>query len=1505
MRSLIKKIWTLIVSAQVVVVFFAFALMVVTSYFLISRIEHENLRKRVKEAISLTEANIKAELLEPETILAGIAETIRTMILRGDDAEMVLEYIKQINNYMQSNEKNRLIGINGFYGFFDVYGEIFITGEKTWIPPQGYLTQNRPWYIAAVDADGDIGVTQPYINLASEEVTITFARRIFNENNRPLGIVCLNIYIDRIRQRAIYTQFTEDGYGFLLSEDLVFLAHPEPLMLGIALRDLKTVIAAYDLELRQKGRLTERITTDYQGVKSIVFIEKLYNGWYMGLIMPRNQYYQSTRNLAMILITLGTILAAVLTAILLRISAARKMAEERLRVIFDATPLGVYIHKKDFCFIDCNESVINLFGLSGKQEYFDKFYQLIPEYQPDGSLSGGKMKEYIDKAFSEGYCRFEWIHQKLDGTPIPCDITAVRVNFNSDLAFAVYLRDLRELNQMMDEIQQRENLLNTVNSVANVLLSVNDEQSFEAALLRSFSIIGNYLDVDRIQIWRNMEIDGELNFVHRYEWLSEYGNDCVPIPIGMHFQYRSMPEWESLFLRGGYINAPVSRLSETEQVFLSPYEMKSIVIIPIFLERQPTADRIVLTSRKNFFWGLFSIDDCRRERNFSDEEIRILTSVGLMMSSAVNRNLHIAKLHEAEERIQVIFDATPLCVSIWDRNCNITDCNQETLKLFEVTSKKEYCQRFFEFSPEHQPDGIPSKKKINGLVKKAFNGNYCRFEWIHKKLNGEPVPCDITLVRVEYKDDFIVAGFARDLRELRTTIAQMNESKQSLSILENILNGIDALIYVTVPDTGEILFLNDRLIKHFNIESEYAGRFCYKVFMNKDEKCDFCPCFRLDKEPDNTIIWETHNPVTGRIYRCMDRYIEWYNGKIVHIQHAVDMTELITAKEMAEQSSRFKSQFLSRMSHEVRTPMNAILGITEILLQKKTLSADIQEALDNINNSGYLLLGIINDILDLSKIEAGKLELAPSIYDVPSLINDTVHLNVMLYDSKQIVFSLHVDENIPLTLFGDELRIKQILNNLISNAFKYTDEGEVSMSVTAEYPMLEDTSQVTLVIRVSDTGQGMTAEQVDRLFDEFTRFNTQTNSAVEGVGLGMNITRHLIRLMGGEIDIKSAPGRGSVFTVRLPQEITGAGVLGREMTENLKQFSVGNMPHIKKSPQIIREFMPYGRVLIVDDVETNLYVARGLISSYGISLETAISGYETIEKIKNGAIFDIIFLDHFMPKMDGIETAKIIRELGYTRPIIALTANALTGQEEMFLENGFDGFISKPIDIRQLNALLNSLIRDKYPTEVVEAARLQVVSRKKQTTGEERASDPELKAIFTREAEKAYTGIKEILSHSFRRSDDFRQYILNIHSMKSALANIGETGLSAAALELEQAGRDNNLAVMVSKTPDFLEWLHEVIEKTKPKDDDTDREESDNDLAYLVEKIPAIQKACEEYDEKTANSILAELGQKKWAHSVKELIDAVAMHLLHSDFDKAANLAKDFISLLRLENQEL
>jgi len=1213
----------------------------------------------------------------------------------------------------------------------------------------------------------------------------------------------------------------------------------------------------------------------------------LFTGVKMSIVENINSQKSDSRALYMLLIKIGFLLmgtsfAVTLIFILLKITMDKKIAEESLRTIFDTMPLGAHIHSKNMDFFDCNESSVKLFELSNKKELIEKFYQLSPLYQPDGKLSNEKMQEVINKAYVDGYNRFEWMHQKLDGEPIPCEITLVRTRHDKSFIVTAYIRDLRESKQMLKEIRQHEKLLNTLNNAAGILLSVNDEKSFKPLMLKSFKFIGNCLDVDRVQIWRNETIDGEMHFVHRYEWLSEYGKNSIQVPIGLHFPYSSKPEWEKLFLRGDYINASLSEVPECDRDFLNTYEIKSIVIIPMFLD--------------NNFWGFFSIDDCCHERTFSDDEINILTSLGLMVTNTINRNLQLIKIRESNERVHVMFDAMPLGASYHDANLNPIDCNNGILKLLSLSSKQEFIDRFNDLYPEYQPDGSLSKIKLSDAVNQAFTDGYYCDEWVCQNLKGERIPCEVTLVRVKHDDNIVVTAYTRDLRELKDAVIEMNESIKSFNLLENMLNNINAMIFVSVPKTGEILFINNYMKEHYKIEGEYVGMFCYKVFFrDKEEICDFCPCHKLEENPQETVMWELHNPLTNRVYHNTDRYMEWSDGKIVHIQLSIDVTELIIAKEQAIKANNAKSNFLAKMSHEIRTPMNAILGITEIQLQNKNIQDDIQEALGKINNSGYLLLGIINNILDMSKIESGKLELSIGNYDVPSLINDTVHLNVILYDSKEIDFILNVDENIPSRLSGDELRIKQILNNLLSNAFKYTEKGEISVSISAEYKE-EDPSMVTLIFRIADTGQGMTAEQLDKLFDEFTRFNTDVNSKVEGTGLGMSITKQLVLIMGGKIDVESEPDKGSVFTVRLPQKIENAEVLGREMAEKLKNFRSVDLSQMEKNARIECEYMPYGKVLIVDDVDTNLYVARGLMSPYGLNIETAKSGFELIEKIKNGAVYDIIFLDHFMPKMDGIEAAKIIREMGYKNPVIALTANAIVGQSEMFTKNGFDGFISKPIDIRELNATLNKLVRDKYPAEAIESSRLKASSAVQRAVKQtDPASDPGLRAIFARDAENVIARLKSILANSFRRTDDITQYVIDVHSMKSVCANMGEEEVSAFARRLEIAGQARDIQLLTSETPVFLEALSKVVKKLKPKEDVSVPENFENDLVFLSEKMLAIKTACDNYDDVAANSALKELEQKKWSHTIKNYISAISMHLLHGDFEKVANIANNYL----------
>jgi signal transduction histidine kinase/DNA-binding response OmpR family regulator len=738
---------------------------------------------------------------------------------------------------------------------------------------------------------------------------------------------------------------------------------------------------------------------------------------------------------------------------------------------------------------------------------------------------------------------------------------------------------------------------------------------------------------------------------------------------------------------------------------------------------------------------------------------------------------------ETDEQLQIMLDATPLVMNFWNRDIKNINTNEEAVKLFELSSKQEYLDRFFDLSPEYQKDGSLSRKKAVEYIQRAFDEGYCRFLWRHQKLNGEIIPCEITLVRVKYREDFIVVGYARDLREV---------------------------------------------------------------------------------------------------------------------------AKLMDEKENAEQLSRHKNTFLANMSHEIRTPMNVILGITEIQLQNENNSRETKEALTNIYNSGYLLLKIINNILDLSKIEAGKLNLEFVNYNVLDLINDTLNMFVMHYDNKPIHFEINADENIPASLFGDDLRIKQILNNLLTNAFKYTDEGEILFSVSVEPQIGFDnnlSSKITLVFRVQDTGQGMTKDQLEKLFEEYTRFNTEANHAVEGIGLGMSITKYLVTMMGGEISVESEPGKGSLFTVRLPQGKIDNTVLGKAASENLKKFRVGKSSHVVNLPQIDREYMPYGRILIVDDVETNLYVAKGLMDLYGLSTETVSSGFEAIEKIDAGCTYDIIFMDHFMPKMDGMQAVKIIRDNGYQRPVVALTANAMIGQAELFIENGFNGFISKPIDVRQLDTILNKFVRDTQPAEIVETAR-KLKSRLKDNSKRQEHSNLDIKLTeaFVMEAEKTVAVLNKLLVNGLKRESDIQDYIIKVHSMKSALGNIYEPGHAVLAGDLENAGMKRDLEIIKTETPIFVEALEHLIKKYKTADKDgadspDNYELSSDDTSFLWERLSIIKTACVTFDRKEAKKALEELRSKIWPSQINNNINEISVHLLHSAFKTIAIIAEKTIKM--------
>lgn len=487
-----------------------------------------------------------------------------------------------------------------------------------------------------------------------------------------------------------------------------------------------------------------------------------------------------------------------------------------------------------------------------------------------------------------------------------------------------------------------------------------------------------------------------------------------------------------------------------------------------------------------------------------------------------------------------------------------------------------------------------------------------------------------------------------------------------------------------------------------------------------------------------------------------------------NLKHA--MTEMQRI-EIAEESAKAKSLFLARMSHDLRTPISAVLSISEIQLQDTTLPIQTEEAFAKIHNSANLLLSIINDLLDFSKIESGKMSLRSEKYEICSMIGDVVSLHLPYVDDKNISFRIHVDEKLPVWLVGDALRIVQILNNLLSNAFKYTESGAVEVTVRGES---RDDDTIMLVLSVSDSGYGMTAAQVGALRDEYIRFHEQQHRFISGTGLGMSIVYHLADMMGASVDIESEVGKGTIMTVSVPQTVVGDDVLGKDTANKLENFEPTLRTVVKKF-DFEPEQMPYGHVLVVDDIQTNLYVAERMLGFYGIKVETCASGREAIEKITTGAEYDIIFLDYMMPEMDGVETLQALRAMGYTGTIVALTANALIGEAEKLMELGFDGFMAKPIEIKLLNATLIKHIKSKHPQDVIDEA------VQKSRTEDMYAMQNELKAQFLNNHSGMYTDLTNEIA-----KDDLKAARITAHSIKGIAGLILEVNLVKAARAVEK-----------------------------------------------------------------------------------------------------------------------
>jgi len=1267
---------------------------------------------------------------------------------------------------------------------------------------------------------------------------------------------------------------------------------------------------------------------------------------------------------------------------------------ERTQLMLDAAPLMIQIWNKKYDCLDCNQIGLDFYGFTSKEEYFENLHNALPATQADGTPSWEKFNAFLEKVFREGRGHTDFLEKSLSGEPVYFEVEGLRTEYNNETVVITYSTDVTQR-------REHDRFQIMLNSSPNSIVVFDKD--------------GNVIDVNRstLQFYGfETKQDYIENFLKTTPEFQPSGEASIP----------NMLEFFADVFEAGETTLYHNWMLQTVTGEPRPID---VTAVPIKIDGE---DCIIL----------HAID--LRERHKLKE-----------LQEAEWQRAQEEKMTEAEQKaashLRQIYDANPIPSSMWSLDLKPLDCNEAMVKLLGLDGKGDFITKFPALNPEFQPCGLSTVDKIVEVISETKKNGHHYYEWLFLSTTGEEIIGSCVCVLVDLGDEQVFSVHFQDMREIRAAMQKEREAEKRTRVLldsspvagfvldENrIATGCNqAAIDLFVKKPDQTLAETYPEIPGFKYcvpncpDCKYYGHSSCRArpYLIANNRKIF-PGYATNADATEEMLKESTLAAldTGKLQIGESEYLTLY-GEAIPVETTVvalryrngyglaiyvrDLREMrlmqneMIRREIAENESLAKSQFLARMSHEIRTPMNAILGMAELVLRENT-SGQVREQTEIIKQSGNHLLSIINDILDLSKIESGKLELVEAEYLPASVINDIVNIIKVRIDGRRLRFILNISSDIPHGLWGDSVRVYQIIMNLLGNAVKYTETGFVALDMTAQ----RSGGTANLIIKVRDSGRGIREDDLPGLFEEFVRLDTDANADIEGTGLGLAITRSLVQHMGGVIEVESAYDVGSTFTAILPQPIKDhenmAAVIAPEekpvivferrkhciesimytmedlgvpckivdtaekfhselksgsyafafaseklyddfcdeypgfTTETkivlVSQSDGGTAPkdrglpvlqtpiyclavapllnntvsdHAYVSKNLQHFIAPNAKVLIVDDVQVNLKVADGLLKPYQMTATLCESGQEAIDAIK-AEKFDLVLMDYMMPVMSGVEAVKIIRELevGKNIPIIALTANAIVGAKEMFLQTGFDDFISKPIEVARLNDILAKWIpKEKQQaftpaTDEAKADTLDILIDGVDTAKGLALSNGniplylDLIATFGVECPKKLAELTRCYE-----AEDIPLYTIHVHALKAACANIGADAVSKEAENLENAGDRRYVEFIRKHHGRFADNLARLISDITQAVASMEKPKATYDNDAVLGSLRELKTALEGYDVAAIDRISENMQDFSRHPAYGEAVSEILRLTFISKYKQAGVLLNNL-----LENQE-